>query len=299
MTVIPHPQVSSGVAPAVGLAVSAMISIQLAAALSRPVMAEIGAPALTWIRMVAAAAILIALTRPKWRGRTRRAMLASLMLGAALAMMSTAFFAAVNRLPLGLVSTIAFLGPLSVAVIGARTARPQALGLALLAGVGVALIVAPFASGIQGGWTVDPLGLGFALVAALGWALYIVLIRRVGSEFSQSDGLCFSLLTAALLLAPIGLGGLERIPDMSVILMGAGLAVLAPLLTCWLEMAALRKIGTQSFGILMSLEPAIATVLGLVILHESPSPQQILGMACVILASAAAVVLLGRTPDLA
>lgn len=215
------------------------------------------------------------------------------------AYLSAAFFAAVNRLPLGFVSTIAFLGPLSVAVIGARTARRQALGLALVAGVGVALIVAPFASGIQGGWAVDPLGLGFALVAALGWALYIVLIRRVGSQFSQLDGLSFLLLTAAVLLAPTVLGGLERMPDMSVILMGAGLAILAPLLTCWPEMAALRKIGTQSFGIMMSLEPAIATVLGLVILHESPSPQQILGMACVILASVAAVVLLGRKPDLA
>jgi inner membrane transporter RhtA len=159
MTVIPHPQVSSGVAPAVGLAVSAMISIQLAAALSRPEMAEIGAPALTWICMVAAAVILISLTRPQWRGRTRSAMPAALKLGAALAMMSAAFFAAVNRLPLGPVSTIAFLGPLSVVLIGARRARPQALGFALVDGVCVALILAPFASGIQGSWTVDPLGL--------------------------------------------------------------------------------------------------------------------------------------------
>jgi inner membrane transporter RhtA len=224
---------------------------------------------------------------------------AALIRGAALAMMSAAFFAAVNRLPLGPVLMIAFLGPLSVAVIGARRARPQALGLALVDDVCVAPILALFASGIQGSWTVDPLGLGFALVAALVCALYIVLIRRVGSQFSQSDGLCFSLLTAALLLAPTGFGGLERIPDISVILMGAGLAILAPQLTCWLEMAALRKIRPQSFGILMRLEPTIATVLGLVILHGAPSPQRILGMDCVILASAAAIVLLCRKPDLA
>jgi inner membrane transporter RhtA len=224
---------------------------------------------------------------------------AALKLGAALAMMSAAFFAAVNRLPLGPVSTIAFLGPLSVALIGARRARPQALGLALVDGVCVALILAPFASGIQGSWTVDPLGLGFALVTAFGCALFIVLIRCVGSQFSQSDGLCNSLLTATLLLAATGLGGLERILDMSVIWMGAALAILAPLLTCWSAMAVLRKIRPQSFGILMRLEPAIATVLGLVILHGAPSPQQILGMDCVILASAAAVVLLSRKPDLA
>lgn len=116
----------------------------------------------------------------------------------------------------------------------------------------------------------------------------LILAGRVASGFGEWP-----------LCPPTVLGGLERMPDMSVILMGAGLAILAPLLTCWLEMAALRKIGTQNFGIMMSLEPAIATVLGLVILHESPSPQQIFGMACVILALAAAVVLLGRKPDLA
>lgn len=298
MTAIPPPQVSSGIAPSVGFAVSAMISVQLAAALSRPLMSEIGAPAVTWIRMVAAAAVLLALTRPRWRGRPRGAVLTSLLLGAALALMSATFFAAVNRLPLGLVATIAFLGPLSVAVIGARTARPLALGLALMAGVGVTLILAPYANGTNDGWAVDLVGLGFALIAALGWALYIVLIRRVGSHFSRSDSLCFSLLTAAVLLAPAGLGGLHRVPDISVILGAAGLAVLAPLLPCWLEMTALRKLGTQSFGIMMSLEPAIATVLGLLILHETPTRQQIVGTAYVVLASAAAVVLLGRKHDL-
>jgi inner membrane transporter RhtA len=126
-----------------------------------------------------------------------------------------------------------------------------------------------------------------------------VLIRRIGSQFSQSDGLCNSLLTATLLLAATGLGGLERILDMSVIWMGAALAILAPQPTCWPEMAALRKISPRGFGILMRLEPAIATVSGLVILHGSPSPQQILGMDCMILASAAAVVLLSRKPDMA
>lgn len=290
-------QASSGIAAPVGFAVSAMVSVQLAAALSRPLMAEIGAPAVTWIRMAAAAAVLLAVARPTWRGRPPGAILAALMLGAALAVMSLAFFAAVSRLPLGLVSTIAFVGPLSVTVFSARASRPLALGLALAAGVGVMLILAPFASGGGAGWSVDPVGLGFALVAALGWALYILLIRRVGGLFTRSDGLCFSLLTAALILAPTGLGGLDRMPGIGVILGAAGLAILAPLLTCWLEMNALRKLGTQSFGILMSLEPAIATVLGLLILHEVPNPQEIVGMAYVVLASVAAVILLGRNPE--
>jgi inner membrane transporter RhtA len=296
MTVVPNPQVSVGINPAVSLAVTAMISVQLAAALSRPLMAEMGVPAFTWIRMVAGAAILLVLVRPRWYGRTPKAVLAALMLGATLAFMSATLFAAVNRLPLGVVVTIAFLGPLSVSVLSARGARPLALGLALVAGVGVTLVIAPVA-GSGGGWTLDPLGLVFALASALGWALYIVLTRRVGRLFTQSDGLCFSLLAAAVLLTPAGLDGLdglERMPELSTLLAAVGLAILAPLLPCWLEMAALRRLGTQSFGILMSLEPAIATVLGMLILNETPGPQQIIGMACIILTSVAAVTLLER-----
>jgi inner membrane transporter RhtA len=296
MTVVPNPQVSVGINPAVSLAVTAMISVQLAAALSRPLMAEMGVPAFTFIRMVAGAAILLVLVRPRWYGRTPKAILAAFMLGATLAFMSATLFAAVNRLPLGVVVTIAFLGPLSVSVLSARGARPLALGLALVAGVGVTLVIAPVA-GSGGGWTLDPLGIVFALASALGWALYIVLTRRVGRLFNQSDGLCFSLLAAAVLLTPTGLDGLdglERMPELSTLLAAVGLAILAPLLPCWLEMAALRRLGTQSFGILMSLEPAIATVLGMLILNETPGPQQIIGMACIILTSVAAVTLLER-----
>jgi inner membrane transporter RhtA len=299
MTVVPNLQVSVGINPAVSLAVTAMISVQLAAALSRPLMAEMGVPAFTWIRVVAGAAILLVLVRPRWYGRTPKAILAAFMLGATLAFMSATLFAAVNRLPLGVVVTIAFLGPLSVSVLSARGARPLALGLALVAGVGVTLVIAPVA-GSGGGWTLDPLGIVFALASALGWALYIVLTRRVGRLFNQSDGLCFSLLAAAVLLTPTGLDGLdgldglERMPELSTLLAAVGLAILAPLLPCWLEMAALRRLGTQSFGILMSLEPAIATVLGMLILNETPGPQQIIGMACIILTSVAAVTLLER-----
>lgn len=293
MTGIAHPPVTAGINPAVGLAVSAMISVQLGAALSRPLMAELGTTSFTWIRMVAGAAILLALVRPRWEGRPRKAMLAALLLGAALAFMSSALFAALNRLPLGLVVTIASLGPLSVSVISTRRARPLALGLAMMAVAGVMLVVAP-AAGIDGGWTVDPLGLVFALACALGWALYIVLTRRVGQLFSQSDGLCFSLVAAAVLLAPAGLGGLEKMPELSTLIATAALSILAPLLPCWLEMAALRRLGTQSFGILMSLEPAIATVLGLLILNETPGALQIVGMGYVILASVAAVSFLDR-----
>jgi inner membrane transporter RhtA len=294
MTALHPPLEKSAIAPSVGLAVGAMVAVQLAAALSRPLIDDIGSPAFAWIRMIAAALILLAVARPRWKGLSRSALAASVLLGGTLAMMSVAFFAAINRLPLGLVTTIAFLGPLAVAVLGARTAVVEALGLAFGAGVGVVLMMAPTLLGGAFGWTVDPVGLGLALIAAMGWALYILLSRRVGSHFSHADGLCLSFVTAAVLLTPTGLGGFDGMPELSLILGAAMLAILAPLLPCWLEMIALRRLGTRSFGVLMCLEPAIATVMGLVFLHEAPGPLQVAGIACVILASVGAVRLVER-----
>ena len=287
MTASVQPHAPSGVTQAVSLAVMAMISIQLAAALSRPLVADIGAPAVTWIRMVAAAGLLLVFTRPRLRGLPRRALAAALMLGAALAIMSAAYFAAVSRLPLGMVSTIAFLGPLSVAVISARGWRT--VGLAMLAAVGVILAVGAFLAAKDSGWATDPTGIVLALIAAMAFAGYIVLTRRVGSLFQGIDGLTVSLLTAALLLAPFGIAGLDHVPTLPVVLGSAGLAILAPLLTCWMEMSALRMLGTQCFSILISLEPAIAATLGLALLNEVPNLMQATGMILVILASIEAV----------
>ena len=288
---MPHP--ARGIGQPLACAILAMVAIQLAAALSRPLVAEIGAPAVTWLRMTAAGIALLVVTRPKLRGLPRRAFGAALMLGGALAIMACAYFAAVSRLPLGVVATIAFLGPLSLGVLGSRGWKPTAL--ALLAGTGVALAVMPLPSAADTGSVLDPVGIVLALIAAVGFALYILLTRRVGMLFHGSDGLTISLLTAALLLAPFGLAGIDHAPGLPVILGSASLAILAPLLTCRLEMSALRTLGTQCFSILISLEPAIAAALGLVVLHEVPSPLQATGMICVILASVGTVRLTSRS----
>ena len=277
-------------APAVALAIAAMVSFQLAVALSRPLTAEIGAPAVSWIRMATGAVILIAVTRPKFGAMTRQAIWPALLLGGTLALMSVAFLAAASRLPLGLVATISFLGPLSLAVLTAPAAtRPLALGLAMTAAVGVLLMLIPHAQGSGGGWDTNRTGLAYAAIAAISWAVYIILMRRVGTVFAGTDGLCVSLLAAALLLTPTGLVAFDHPPPLSVLLGSAGLALLAPLLTCCLELQALRRLGTQCFGILMSLEPAIAALLGLALLHEIPTAQQFLGMVFVVVASAGTV----------
>lgn len=285
MIALALPRLTRDLGQPVAFAILAMVSIQLAAALSRPLVAEIGAPAVTWLRMLAAAAVLVILTRPRLKGLPPRAFGAALLLGGALAVMAVANFAAVSRLPLGVVATIAFLGPFAVAVLGARGWKPVAL--AILAALGVILVVAPFDQAGTG--PLDPVGIALALIAALGFALYIVFSRRVGVLFSGTDGLTISLLTASVLLAPFGISGLNQSPSLAVILGSAGLAILSPLITCRLEMSALRVLGTQCFSILISLEPAIATLLGLLILHEMPSQVQALGMMCVVLASIGAL----------
>jgi inner membrane transporter RhtA len=292
MTAAVNPHTSDNVSQAVAYAVTAMVAIQLAAALSRPLVAEIGAPAVTWIRMVTAAGVLLVLTRPKLRGLQRQAIGAALMLGAALAVLAVSYFAAVSRLPLGMVSTISFLGPLAVALCGARGWRPVAL--ALLAALGVVLAVGPFAAAADGGWSTDPVGIALALISAVAFAFYIVLTRRVGALFSGTDGMTLSLLTAAILLAPFGLGGLDHVPTLPTVLGSAGLAILAPILTLWLEMTALRTLGTQCFSVLISLEPAIAATLGLLLLNEVPTVMQVSGMILVILASVETVRLSAR-----
>jgi inner membrane transporter RhtA len=249
--------------------------------------AEIGAPGVTWLRMTAAAVVLALVARPRLRGLTGRAVLAALMLGGALAVLSATSFAAASRLPLGMVATIAFLGPLSLALIGAR-GRPAAI-TALLAGVGVLFLLWPPSAAAASGWVADPVGLVLAAASAVAWALYIVLTRRVGMVFNGTDGVTISIFTAAILLAPFGMAGMHQMPPVTTIAGSAGLAVLAPLLTCLLELAALRKLGAPCFSILMSLEPAIAALLGLLILHEVPGALHIIGMGCVMVASITAV----------
>lgn len=278
---------AAGVAMPVAMVVGSMILFQLAAGLSRPLVAEMGALGVSWMRMAAAAAVLLAFTRPRLRGIDRWGVVAALMLGSALATMAVGYVAAVNLLPLGLAATIVFLGPLSVAVLSSR--GWQTMLLAVLAGAGVFLSLDVWSENAASGWAVDPLGLFYAGIAAAGFAGYILTSRRVGRVFQGSDGLAISVLAAAILLTPVGVGSMDSAPSAVLVLGACGLAVLSPLLTCWLEMAALRKLGTQVFSVLLSLEPAVAAILGILLLMEMPNEIQTLGLACVVIASIAIV----------
>ena len=185
------------------------------------------------------------------------------------------FMAAVARLPLGTASALEFLGPLGVAVARGRGAAKV---WPVLAAVGVVLLTRPW-SGL-----VDLVGVGFALAAAALWAAYILLTQRVGDEVSGLRGLAVSMpvagLVATVVAGPFVAGDLT----VELVLAGLGLAVLLPVIPFALELLALRRLTTAAFGTLMSLEPAIALVIGLLVLHQVPGWAPLVGIAFVVAA---------------
>lgn len=264
------------------LCVLSMSSVQFGAALSAPTMAAYGSLSTTWLRLCWAALVLALLVRPRLLNYSRPHWLAAGALGAAMAGMTLCFFAALQRIPLGLAVAIDFLGPLAVATLSVRRAR--ALLWPVLAIAGVVLL-----SRDRAGWIGEPLGVLLACGAALGWGSYIVLMKKTGALFAGLEGLSVSLIAAALVATPFGLAQTGLHLAMGQLAATAGLAVLVPLLPYALEMVALRHMAAGSFGILMSVEPAIGAVAGFVVLHQPMGVMQIAGTLLVVTASVGAV----------
>jgi inner membrane transporter RhtA len=266
------------------LCVLSMSSVQFGAALSAPTMNTFGSFSTTWIRLSWAAIVLALIVRPKIHAYSRSHWFAAGSLGVAMAGMTLCFFLAIQRIPLGLAVAIDFLGPLTVATIGVR--RMRALIWPLLALAGVLLL-----SRDRAGWVGEPLGVLLAFGAATGWGIYIVLMKKTGAMFSGLEGLSVSLIAAAIAAMPFGLlqsGG--HIP-LAQVGATAGLALLVPLLPYALEMVALRHMPASSFGILMSVEPAIGALAGFIVLHQPMTAMQLAGMFLVVCASIGVVVL--------
>ena len=275
-------------APAPLLVVGAAFSVQFGAALATSAFDEVGPLGFVWLRVGFAALILLALNARALRGAGPRPLRWVIAAGVAVAFMNACFYQAIDRIPLGLATTVEFLGPLAVAVLGSRRAL-DFLWVAL-AGAGVALLGSP-------GVDIDPVGLAFAFAAAASWAAYILLAKRMLADWPVGSGLTVTLLVAAILLAPLGLaGGGSGLLDARIL---AIVAVLGSALPFTLELAALRQISAATFGILMSLEPAVAAFAGAVALSQTPSPVEALAIVLVIAASAGASLHAARTvpPD--
>jgi len=258
-----------------GMALASMTLVQLGLAGSVGLFDQLGAEGAAWLRLAWAGVLLLVLVRPRPADLTRSALLACVVLGLVTAGLTILFMASVSRLPLGTASALEFLGPLGVAVArghGGRKVWP------LLAAVGVLLLTRPWHGGV------DPVGVGFALGAAACWAAYILLTQRVGDQVAGLRGLAVSMgvagLAATVVVAPSRAGDLT--PEL--LLYGLGLAVVLPVIPFALELLALRRLTAAAFGTLMSLEPAIALVVGLVILHQVPGLLPVAGLAFVVAA---------------
>lgn len=266
---------------AVCLAVAAMVSVQTGVSLAVPVIHDYGALGTSSLRLCWAALALLLFVRPPVHRYGLAEWRAALILGAGMAVMSLAFFLAIERLPQHLTVALEFCGPLAVAALGARGWR--ALAWPLLAAVGIGLLVAGDAHASGG---VDPVGIAFALLAAAGWGVYIVMMKKVGHAFPGLQGLAVSLAVAALLSLPFAAveAGTMLFPWRQLVYT-AGLAVLVPLVPYILEIIALRRMPAATFGVLMSLEPAIGAMAGWILLSQGMSPGQMLGTGLVVAAS--------------
>jgi inner membrane transporter RhtA len=257
------------------MALGSMLLVQLGLAASVGLIDQLGATGTAWLRLSWAGLIMLVLVRPRLRSFSRASLLSTVALGVATAGVTILFMAAVARLPLGTASALEFLGPLGVAI--ARGRRGTKLWPALAA-VGVLLLTEPWHGGT------DPVGVAYALAAAVCWAAYIVLTQKVGDGVPGLQGLAVSMpvagLVASLVAGPSVLTGLTW----PVVLTGLGLAILLPVVPFMLEMLALRRLTTAAFGTLMSLEPALALLIGLLLLGQVPGWAPIAGVAFVVAA---------------
>jgi inner membrane transporter RhtA len=231
-----------------------------------------------WLR-IASAALIFALWRRPWRavaGLDTSAHRLLLAWGAVLALMNACFYIAIDRLPLGTVAAIEFLPVVALAAVGART--PRNAGALMLAVPGVYLLTDVRLEG-------EPLGVAFAFANAVLFALYIVLAHRVAqhARLSGIDGLAASMLVAAVVVTPIG--GWEVVPaltDPVALAAGAGVGISSSVVPYVTDQLAMRRLARATYALMVSLLPATATVIGVVVLTQIPSALEITGVVLVI-----------------
>lgn len=266
--------------PAWLLAVVAMLSVQVGAAVSIQLFDDVGVAGSAWLRLTLSAIVLIVLVRPRYWQWSLADLRAPILLGVVSAGMALCFLAALDRLPLGTVVAIEFLGPLTVAALNSRNRR--ALAWPLLALLGVLLLTEPWRA------QVDLIGIAWALAAAVGWGLYIIVTQRVGDQFDGLFGLSVSIPVAALVTAVVGVPQAWGHLTIEVLLIALGAAILLPLIPWTLEFLALRRLTKAAFGTLMALEPAFAVVIGAVLLSQAAGVLDVVGIGCVMAAGIAA-----------
>ena len=258
--------------------------MQLGAAIAKSLFDELGPSGTVFLRVGFAALVLLLLWRPRITGYTRREYLVAALFGLALAGMNFSLYLAIDRIPLGVAVTLEFLGPLGVAVAGSRQLLDALWATLAAAGI---LMLAPL--GILGEVDLDPVGVLLALLAGGFWASYIILSARTGSIFPGGTGLVIAMCLGTVVLLPVGVaGGGYALLDPWLLLAGFGVAMLSSAIPYSLELEALRKLPARVFGVLMSLEPAVAALIGFLVLGERLGLRSVAAILLVTVAAAGA-----------
>lgn len=265
----------------IALLACSMLSIQFGASVAKQLFPLAGVGGTTALR-VSFSAILLFIVSRAWQARfSFKSLLPIAAYGMSLGLMNLLFYFSLERIPLGIAVALEFTGPLVVAVFSSRKAIDYIW--VLLAALGIYLIL-PQAD-LEG--ALDPIGITYALAAGFFWALYILFGKSAGKLGGSLHVTSWGMVFAALVCLPAGLlvDGSEKVLNPQWIPMGILVAILSSALPYSLEMRALKNLPTKTFGILMSLEPAVATLMGFLFLKEYLTVQQGLAIACVILAS--------------
>jgi inner membrane transporter RhtA len=268
--------------------VAGVASTQAGGAIAKTLFDDLGPTGTVLLRTVFAALVLALVWRPSIAGHDRGDLITVVAFGLALAAMNLTFYEAIDRIPLGIAVTIEFVGPLAVAVGYSR--RPLDAVWVVLAAAGILLLA-------RGGGEIETAGVWLALLAGVFWALYILLSARTGRAFPGGSGLALAMGLGSIALAPVGIaGGGSGLLDPGLLAAGAGVSMLSSAIPYSLELEALRRLPARVFGILLSIEPAMAALAGFVILGEGLRLRDGVAIALVATASAGASMTAGGAP---
>jgi inner membrane transporter RhtA len=278
--------------PPGALVILAALSVQIGASVATGLFATYGPVTIVALRLVFGAAMVLAVRPPRIRSTHGSAWRSAVALGAILAFMNTSFYLAIARLPLGVVVTIEFVGPLAAAVLGSR--RPLDFAWVVLAAIGVWILA--------GGRLVtsDALGVIAALCAGLGWFLFIVAGARVSRAWPDGRGVGPSMAVSAALILPVVLvaGNVGAvIANPAVLLAGAVIALFSSAVPYTFEVAALGRLRPETYGILVSLEPAFGAIAGFLLLAQPLAREEILAIGLVVAASIGASLTARPVPE--
>jgi len=264
------------------MVLGSLVSIQIGAAVATFLFDEIGSNGVVFLRALFAAAMLVTLWRPSVR-IPREQLRLVILFGIALSGISMASYASIARIPLGVAMTLQFTGPLTVALITSH--RRGDLDWAGMAAAGVLLLTGRIESG-----ALDPVGILLSLVAGAFWGAYILIGTRLGSSSSGGSLLALAMAVSAVLTLPAGLvsgGGDLLVP--SVIAIGLAVGLLSAAIPFSLDFEAMRRLPASVFGVMVSLEPAVAAVVGFVILGQGVHVTELIAIALVVSASIGAL----------